>query len=592
MALVNIKIEGKSYQVEDSLTVLEACRKCGYNIPSLCSFMDGRCSLASCRVCLVEVKGARGLVASCAYPVNEGMEISISSPKATAARRTSVELLLSNHQKNCLQCEKNGKCELLEVSKIVGARNGKYLGVQTKATLDEVAPGLVRNTGKCILCGRCIETCKQLQGIGILGFENRGFKTIVSPAQNRSFANSPCMQCGQCVLVCPTGALMEHSEIDKVDQAFKDGKFVVCQVAPAVRAAIAEEFGEKIGTNGTGKMIAALHRLGFNRVFDVNFGADLTIMEEGNELIHRIKNGGVLPQITSCSPGWINYMEYYYSDIIPHVSTCKSPHTMQGAITKSYFAETHNIDPKDIYVVSIMPCTAKKYEKSRKEMEVNGVRDVDAVLTTREIARMIKRVGINWSKLPEDEQFDQDLLGQYSGAGVIFGVTGGVMEAALRTAYNVLTGKEYGPIVFDNVRGLAGVREASVDVDGTILKVAIASGMANAKILLDEVRNGTSPYAFIEIMGCPGGCINGGGQPYVKPMFLPNEDDNILETYKQKRASVLYSEDKRQVVRQSHNNPDIIALYKNYLGHPLSERAEELLHTHYEAHRERFPNKK
>ena len=592
MALVNIKIEGKSYQVEDSLTVLEACRKCGYNIPSLCSFMDGRCSLASCRVCLVEVKGARGLVASCAYPVNEGMEISISSPKATAARRTSVELLLSNHQKNCLQCEKNGKCELLEVSKIVGARNGKYLGVQTKATLDEVAPGLVRNTGKCILCGRCIETCKQLQGIGILGFENRGFKTIVSPAQNRSFADSPCMQCGQCVLVCPTGALMEHSEIDKVDQAFKDGKFVVCQVAPAVRAAIAEEFGEKIGTNGTGKMIAALHRLGFNRVFDVNFGADLTIMEEGNELIHRIKNGGVLPQITSCSPGWINYMEYYYSDIIPHVSTCKSPHTMQGAITKSYFAETHNIDPKDIYVVSIMPCTAKKYEKSRKEMEVNGVRDVDAVLTTREIARMIKRVGINWSKLPEDEQFDQDLLGQYSGAGVIFGVTGGVMEAALRTAYNVLTGKEYGPIVFDNVRGLAGVREASVDVDGTILKVAIASGMANAKILLDEVRNGTSPYAFIEIMGCPGGCINGGGQPYVKPMFLPNEDDNILETYKQKRASVLYSEDERQVVRQSHNNPDIIALYKNYLGHPLSERAEELLHTHYEAHRERFPNKK
>ena len=592
MALVNIKIEGKSYQVEDSLTVLEACRKCGYNIPSLCSFMDGRCSLASCRVCLVEVKGARGLVASCAYPVNEGMEISISSPKATAARRTSVELLLSNHQKNCLQCEKNGKCELLEVAKMVGARNGKYLGVQTKATLDEVAPGLVRNTGKCILCGRCIETCKQLQGIGILGFENRGFKTIVSPAQNRSFADSPCMQCGQCVLVCPTGALMEHSEIDKVDQAFKDGKFVVCQVAPAVRAAIAEEFGEKIGTNGTGKMIAALHRLGFNRVFDVNFGADLTIMEEGNELIHRIKNGGVLPQITSCSPGWINYMEYYYSDIIPHISTCKSPHTMQGAITKSYFAETHNIDPKDIYVVSIMPCTAKKYEKSRKEMEVNGVRDVDAVLTTREIARMIKRVGINWSKLPEDEQFDQDLLGQYSGAGVIFGVTGGVMEAALRTAYNVLTGKEYGPIVFDNVRGLAGVREASVDVDGTILKVAIASGMANAKILLDEVRNGTSPYAFIEIMGCPGGCINGGGQPYVKPMFLPNEDDNILETYKQKRASVLYSEDERQVVRQSHNNPDIIALYKNYLGHPLSERAEELLHTHYEAHRERFPNKK
>jgi len=591
MALINIKIEGKSYQVEDNLTVLQACRKCGYDVPSLCSYMDGACSLASCRACLVEVKGARGLVASCAAPVNEGMEITISSPKAMEARRASVELILSNHQRNCLQCDKNGKCELLEVARMVGARENKYMGVTTPATLDEVAPGIIRNTGKCILCGRCIETCKRLQGIGVLGFENRGFRTIVAPAENRSFANSPCMQCGQCVLVCPTGALMEHSEIDLVDKAMKEGKYVVCQVAPAVRATIAEEFGEKIGTNGTNKMIAALHRLGFQRVFDVNFGADLTIMEEGTELLERIKKGGVLPQITSCSPGWINYMEYFYPEVIPNMSTCKSPHQMQGAITKTYFAKTHDIDPKDIFVVSIMPCTAKKYEKSRKEMEVDGLRDVDAVLTTRELARMIKRSGINWDKLPEDENWDQDLLGQYSGAGVIFGVTGGVMEAALRTAYFVLTGKEYGKVNFDEVRGLAGVKEASIDINGTTLKVAIASGMNNAKALLDDVKAGKSPYAFIEIMGCPGGCINGGGQPYVKPMFLPKEADNILETYKAKRAGVLYTEDERQVLRQSHNNPDIQKLYKDFLGEPLGELSEKLLHTHYVADREKFPTK-
>ena len=591
MALVNIKIEGKSYQVDSSLTVLEACRKCGYNIPSLCSFHHGRCSLASCRVCLVEVVGARGLVASCAAPVTEGMEIIISSQKATDARRNSVELLLSNHQKNCLQCPKNGQCELLEVSKMVGAREGKFIGSQTEATVDEVAPGIIRNSGKCILCGRCIETCKQLQGIGILGFEKRGFKTIVAPAQNRSFANSPCMQCGQCVLVCPTGALMEHDEIHLVDEAKRQGKFIVCQVAPAVRSAIAEEFGEKIGTNGTKKMIAALHRLGFNRVFDVNFGADLTIMEEGYELLHRIKNGGVLPQITSCSPGWINYMEYFYPEVIPNMSSCKSPHQMQGAITKTYFAKTHNIDPKDIFVVSIMPCTAKKFEKSRSEMEVDGIRDVDAVLTTRELGRMIKRAGINWKLLPEDEEFDQDLLGEYSGAGVIFGVTGGVMEAALRTAYFVLTGKEHEKIAFEAVRGLEGIKEATIDINGLAVKVAVCSGMKNAKVLLDQVKAGKSPYHFIEIMGCPGGCINGGGQPYVKPMFLPNEEDNILETYRAKRASVLYSEDERQKVRQSHNNPDIQKLYKDFLGEPLSELSHKLLHTHYNSKRERFPSK-
>ena len=586
MGLVNIKIDGQAYQVESGLTILEAAKKCGFNIPSLCAFNNGKCSRASCRVCLVEVKGARGLVASCVYPVSEGMEITISSTKAIEARRASVELILSNHHKNCLQCEKNGHCELLEVSKMVGARDNMYVGEQTPATLDELAPGIIRDTSKCILCGRCIERCKEAQGISILGFENRGFKTIVSPVGNRSFATSPCLQCGQCVNVCPTGALMEHSEIAKVDEAFKSGKKVIVQTAPAVRAAIAEEFGEKIGTPGTGKMVAALHRLGFYRVFDTNFGADLTIMEEANELLERIKNKGVLPQITSCSPGWINYMEYFYPEVIPNVSTCKSPHMMVGAIIKSYFAKVHELDPKDIFVVSIMPCTAKKYERQRKEMPD----DVDAVLTTRELAKMIKRSGINWARLPEEE-FDQDLLGEYSGAGVIFGVTGGVMEAALRTAYFWLTGEEHALIDFKAVRGLEGVKEATLDIKGTEIKVAVTSGMKNAKKLLDEVKEGKSPYAFIEIMCCPGGCINGGGQPYVKPMFLPNEEDDILETYRAKRASVLYSEDVRQSVRQSHNNPDIQKLYKEYLGKPGSELAEELLHTSYEAHREKYPNK-
>ena len=588
MALVNIKINGQPYQVDSSLTVLEAARKCGYEIPSLCAFNHGKCSKASCRVCLVEVVGARGLVASCVYPVNEGMEIITNSVKAVEARRASVELILSNHEKNCLQCPKNGHCELLKVAEMVGARDQKYVGQQTAKTVDEVAPGIIRNSAKCILCGRCIERCKEAHGISILGFENRGFKTIVSPVQNRSFAASPCLQCGQCVNVCPTGALMEHSEIEKVDAAFKAGKKVIVQTAPAVRAAIAEEFGEKIGTVGTGKMVAALRRLGFYRVFDVNFGADLTIMEEAHELMERItKKVAPLPQLTSCSPGWINYLEYFYPELIPNLSTCKSPHMMQGAITKTYFAKAHDIDPKDIFVVSIMPCTAKKYEASRKEMP----NDVDAVLTTRELAKLIKRAGIKWDKLP-DEEFDQDLLGEYSGAGVIFGVTGGVMEAALRTAYFWLTGKEYGKINFTEVRGFEGIKEATLDINGTVISVAVTSGMANAKKLLDEIKAGTSKYVFIEVMCCPGGCINGGGQPYVHPALLPNEDDDILDTYKAKRASVLYSEDERQVIRQSHNNKDIQKLYKDFLGEPGSELAEELCHTSYNAKREKYPDNK
>ena len=589
MAKLNIKIEGQSYQVEEGLTILEAARECGYEIPSLCAYNHGECSLASCRVCLVEATGARGLVASCVYPVAEGMEIKISSPKAVAARRASVELLLSNHSLNCQQCDKNGSCELLYVAQITGAREGKFTGAKTPITVDQLNSSIVRDTSKCILCGRCVARCKAAHGTGILGFEKRGFNTIVAPAENRGFGESPCILCGQCINVCPTGALMEKSEIDLVDEAMKSGKYVVVQTAPAVRATLGEEFGMKIGTPVTGKMVAALKRLGFNKVYDTNFGADLTIMEEATELLNRIKNNGVLPMITSCSPGWVNYAEYFYGDQLAHLSSCKSPHQMQGAIIKSFFAEKQGIDPKDIFVVSIMPCTAKKYEKDRPEMNVNGLRDVDAVLTTRELARLIKRSGINFTKLP-DEEFDQDIMGEYTGAGVIFGTTGGVMEAALRTAYFVLTGKEHEAIKFEQVRGMQGLKEATFDINGTEIKVAVASGMRNAKVLLDQIKDGNSPYTFIEIMGCPGGCINGGGQPFVKPVFLPNEDLNILDTYKEKRAQALYTEDERQALRQSHNNTQVQQLYKEFLGEPNSHKAHELLHTHYAA-KERFVKK-
>ena len=582
MSEINIKIEGVSYKVEEGLTILEAAKKCGYEIPSLCAYNHGECSRGSCRVCLVEATGARGLVASCVYPVSEGMEITISSPKAVAARRASVELLLSNHSTDCQQCDKNEYCELLHVARITGAREGMFEGEKTPTTLDELTPSIVRDTSKCILCGRCIERCKNAHGKGILGFENRGFATIVAPAENRSFANSPCILCGQCTSVCPTGALMEKSEIHKIDEAKSHGKFIVVQTAPAVRAALGEEFGMKIGTPVTGKMVAALRRLGFDKVYDTDFAADLTIMEEATELLGRIKNGGVLPMITSCSPGWINYAEYNYSDLLPHLSSCKSPHEMFGAIVKSYYAEKNGIDPADIFVVSIMPCTAKKFEKEREQLKTNGFMDVDAVLTTRELAKLIKRSGINFKKLP-DEEFDADLLGDYTGAGVIFGVTGGVMEAALRTAYHALTGKEHELIKFEAVRGFDGIREASLDINGTIINVAVAHGMKNAKVLLDDIRAGKSKYHFIEIMGCPGGCIAGGGQPYVKPCFLPDEDIDILDTYKEKRAAALYSEDERNAVRQSHNNMQVKALYDEFLGEPNSHKAHELLHTTYAA---------
>jgi len=587
MAKINIKIEGVPYQVEQGLTILEAAKACGYEIPSLCAFNHGECSRGSCRVCLVEATGARGLVASCVYPVAEGMEITISSPKAVQARRSSVELLLSNHNRNCQECDKNGKCELLHVAILTGARENVYGGEQTPVTVDNLTPSIKRDTSKCVLCGRCIERCKNAHGLSVLGFEKRGFMTIVAPAENRSFANSPCILCGQCVSVCPTGALMEVSEIEKVDAAFKAGKYVVVQTAPAVRAALGEEFDMPVGSLVTGKMVAALRRLGFKKVFDTNFGADLTIMEEATELLGRVKNGGVLPMITSCSPGWINYAEYYYGDLLDHLSSCKSPHEMFGAILKTYYAEQNGIKPEDMFVVSVMPCTAKKFEKDRAQLVTNGLKDVDAVLTTRELAKMIKRAGILFNRLP-DEQFDNDIVGEYTGAGVIFGATGGVMEAALRTAAAVLDGKELKHVELTDVRGLEGIKEASYNLGGMEVKVAVAHGMKNAKVLLDQIRDGNSPYHFIEIMGCPGGCVAGGGQPYVRPCFLPNEDDDILDTFREKRAAALYREDESKEIRVSHKNEQVKKLYDEFLGEPNSHLAHELLHTSYAA-RTRFP---
>ena len=588
MKKVNIRIENHDYQVDNNLTILNAARLCGYNIPSLCSYHNGECSIGSCRVCLVEVKGYPNLVASCTRKVSEGMEISISTQKAINARRISCELLLSSGHQDCKTCDKSSRCELLYVAKQVGVRENGFEGIKIPTTIDMAAPAIFRDSSKCILCGRCVVKCEDAQGLGILNFQKRGLKTIVAPVENRSFHDSPCIQCGQCITVCPTGALAGHIDMIAVDKAMSEKKTVIVQVAPAVRAAIAEEFDEKIGTDGTGKMVAALRRLGFSKVFDTNFAADLTIMEEASELIQRVKDGK-LPLLTSCSPGWINYLEYYYPELIKNVSSCKSPHQMMGAMIKSYYAKNMGLDPKDIYVVSVMPCIAKKYERQRIENSVDGICDVDAVITTRGLARMIRRVGLNWQLLPK-EDFDDDFMGKATGASEIFGSAGGVTEAALRTAYKLMTGYDYGAIEFNEIRGFNGVKEASIEIGDITLNVACVSGMKNAKPILEEIKNGTSKYHFIEMMACPGGCVNGGGQPYVKPMFLPNEDFDILSTYIKKRSSVLYNRDLNSIVRASHKNPNIIKLYNDFLIGPGSKIAHKYLHTKYNTKREKYPS--
>ena len=575
MSKIKITINNREVEAYEGQTVLEAAKNNGIHIPTLCYLKDVT-GTGACRVCQVEVEGAKTLCAACVYPVRDGMVIKTNSQRALDARRRVVELIVSNHSKDCLSCIRNTNCELQRLCQELGVREDAFAGEKSEPTFDTVSPGIVRNTSKCVLCGRCVETCLKVQGLGVLGYMNRGFKTKVAPIYDKSFDDVNCMQCGQCINVCPVGALHEKEEIHYVIEALNDPqKHVVVQTAPAVRGALGEEFGMPIGTRVTGKMVHALKLVGFDKVYDTNFGADLTIMEEGYEFLNRLQNQGTLPMITSCSPGWVNYVEHEYPDLLDHLSTCKSPHMMLGAMVKSVYAEAKGIDPRDIYVVSIMPCVAKKGEKQRAENKTSPYQDVDAVLTTRELAKLIKMFGINFRDLKDDD-FDQDLFGEYSGAGVIFGASGGVMEAALRTVADILAHEDLSMIDYHAVRGVEGVKESTIKIGEQTLKVAVAQSMTLAKPLLDDIRNGVSPYHFIEIMGCPGGCINGGGQPYVNATIR-----NSGFNFKQARAKALYDEDISLPVRKSHKNSQIQNLYKNYLGEPNSEKAHHLLHTHY-----------
>jgi len=570
--MINIKINNQEYSFEEGLTILEACRKANIDIPTLCYYKD-LVESGNCRVCLVEVKGIRNFVTACNYKIYEGMEVFTNTLDVIEARKKSLELIISNHSMECLNCNANNNCELQSLTKKLNVLQ-RYYGKKTEAFKDELSGIICRDTSKCILCGRCIEMCKKTQGIGILNFENRGLNTILAPAANKSFKDVPCTYCGQCTKVCPTGALTIKENIKDLLIAIKEGKHIVAQTAPAVRAGLGEEFGFPIGTNVEGKMVAALRKIGCHKVYDVNFGADLTIMEESHEFIERFTKKENLPLITSCCPGWVRYAETYYPELLNHLSSCKSPHMMEGALIKSYYAEKNNIDPKDIVVVSIMPCSAKKEEKDRNNT------DVDIVLTTVELADIIKLFGISFKDL-DDEKFDTDLLGDFSGAAVIFGTSGGVMEAALRTAYHTLTNTEYDSIKFENVRGMNGIKESTIEINGNTINVAVVHSLSNAKVLLEQIKEGTCKYDFIEVMACPLGCINGAGQPKITSNKLEiNEKDNILfNTYK--RANALYKEDTELKIRQSHNNPQIQQLYKEYLEHPGSHKAHHLLHTTY-----------
>ncbi len=573
MDLITLTIDGVEVQVEPGTTVLEAARKAHIHIPTLC-YLEGINEIGACRICCVDT-GARSLQAACVLPVSQGMKVRTNTPAVREARKMNLELILSNHERKCLTCVRSGNCELQKLSHDLGVGDEtRFEGRKTDRPIDDLSPSIVREPNKCVLCRRCVAACAKVQKIGVIGPVMRGFNTAIAPAWNKQLAEVSCINCGQCIEACPVGCLHEKDDTEKVWNLLADpDRHVVVQTAPAVRAALGEEFGMPMGTCVTGKMAAALRRLGFDKVFDTDFGADLTIMEEGTELLGRLQNGGVLPMITSCSPGWIKYCEHYYPEMIPNLSSCKSPHEMLGAVIKSYYAGREDLDPNKVVVVSVMPCTAKKFEAQRPELSNNGLQDVDVVITTRELARMIKEAGIDFARLP-DEDFD-DMFGESTGASVIFGVTGGVMEAALRTVYEVVTGKTLEKLEFEGMRGFEGVKEATVQMGDLEVKVAVAHGTGNAARLLDAVKSGEKQYHFIEIMGCPGGCVTGGGQPIVCA------DVQAEVNVKELRAKALYGEDEGKKLRKSHENPSIKKLYAEFLGEPNSHRAHKLLHTTY-----------
>lgn len=575
MEMVNIKINNMPLSVPKGISILEAARTAGIEIPTLC-YLKKINEIGACRICMVEVKGARSLVTACVYPVNEGMEIFTNTERVRKSRKTTLELILSTHDRKCLSCIRSGTCELQQLCKEFGVDDeGRFDGANPVHEYDDSAIHMIRDNGKCILCRRCVAAC-QAQHISVIGANARGFDTHIGSAFEKPLDSVACVSCGQCIVNCPTGAIYEKDDTAKVLEAINDPeKFVVVHTAPSIRVTLGECFGMHIGTNVQGKMVAALRRLGFDKVFDTDFGADLTIVEEANEFLGRVRNGGVLPMITSCSPGWIKYCEHYYPDMLDHLSSCKSPQQMSGAVIKTWYAEKMGIDPKDIVVVGIMPCTAKKFETKRENQSASGYPDVDYSLTTRELGRMIDSAGIFFKHLP-DEEFDNP-LGDSTGAAVIFGATGGVMEAALRTAVEKLSGEELKSLDFTEVRGTDGIKEASYTVNGMEIKVCVVSGLANANTIMEKVKNGTADYHFIEIMGCPGGCVNGGGQP-IQHAVVRNFVD-----LRARRAAALYEADKDMPLRKSHESEAVKRLYTEFLGEPGSHKAHEVLHTSYVA---------